>query len=167
MSKEASFDIVSEFDHQELINALDQARREVGTRFDLKDTGATIELEDDNSKIVITAKDEFGGKNIYDIIENKVTKRGLSPMILDLQKAEEALGGKSRLVVKLKKGINQEQAKKIVGEIKTAKLKVQPSIQGEQIRVSAKSKDDLQEVIQLVRTYGDQQGLPLQFTNYR
>ncbi|MEB3287630.1 MAG: YajQ family cyclic di-GMP-binding protein [Vampirovibrionales bacterium] len=167
MSKDSSFDIVSEFDQQELINALDQTRRELGARFDLKDSGSTVELEENNSKIVITSTDEFAAKNIYDILENKVTKRGLSPLILDIQKHEEALGGKVRLPVKLKKGISQEAAKKIVAEIKGSKLKVQPSIQGEQVRVSAKSKDDLQDVIALVREYGEKQGLPLQFTNYR
>lgn len=167
MSKDSSFDIVSEFDHQELINAMDQARREVGARFDLKDSGSTLELEENNSKIVITSTDEFAAKNIFDILESKATKRGLSPLIFDIQPAEDALGGKTRLTVKLKKGINPESAKKIVTEIKGSKLKVQASIQGEQVRVSGKNKDDLQNVIQLVREYGEKQGLPLQFDNYR
>jgi hypothetical protein len=103
MSKDASFDIVSEFDQQELVNALDQARRDVNTRFDLKDTGATIEQEGD-AKLIITAGDEFAARNIYDIVENKIVKRGLSPLILDPQKSEDALGGKVRMPVNLKKG---------------------------------------------------------------
>ena len=166
MSKDASFDIVSEFDQQELVNALDQARREISTRFDLKDTGASIELEG-TTKIVINAADEFAAKNIYDIVENKIVKRGLSPLILDPQKAEDALGGKVRQVVNLKKGITTEDGKKIVAEIKTTKLKVQASIQGDQVRVSGKSRDDLQAAIAAIRTYGEKEALPLQFTNYR
>lgn len=166
MSKDASFDIVSEFDQQELVNALDQARREINTRFDLKDTGATVDLEGDG-KITITAADEFAARNIYDIVENKIVKRGLSPLILDPQQQEDALGGKVRLPVNLKKGIDKELAKKIVAEIKGTKLKVQPSIQGEQVRVSGKNKDDLQSVIAHVREYGQKQSVPLQFTNYR
>src|SRR3712207_5852385 len=104
MSKDASFDVVSEFDQQELVNALDQARREIGARFDLKDSGSTVEMEE-NKKVVITTTDEFRAKNIYDIIESKVTKRGLSPLILDPQTPEPALGGKVRQVVLLKRGI--------------------------------------------------------------
>lgn len=166
MSKDASFDIVSEFDQQELVNAIDQASREINTRFDLKDTGASIETEADKA-IHINASDEFAAKNIYDILEAKVVKRGLSPLILDPQKVEAALGGKVKQAVNLRRGLNQETAKKIVGRIKETKLKVQASIQGEQVRVSGKSRDDLQEAIAAVREFGDKQGLPLQFTNYR
>lgn len=167
MAKEESFDIVSEFDQQELVNALDQTRREIGTRFDLKDSGSTLELEDSGKKIVIHAPDDFKARNIFDILESKVTKRGLSPLILDLQEPEAALGGKVKQTINLKQGISTEIAKKIVAEIKGGKYKVQPSIQGEQIRVSGKSRDELQEVIKLVREYGERQSLPLQFTNYR
>ena len=165
MAKEESFDIVSEFDQQELVNALDQTRRELQTRFDLKDSGSTVELE--NEQITILSTDDFKAKNIYDILESKVTKRGLSPLILDVQAPEPALGGKVRQVVKLKKGIDKELAKKISTEIKNTKLKVSPSIQGEQIRVSGKSRDDLQAVIKAVREYGERNSVPLQFTNYR
>ena len=166
MSKDASFDIVSDFDQQELVNALDQTRREIGARFDLKDSGSTVELEE-GKKIVITTTDEFRAKNIYDILENKVTKRGLSPLILDMKESEAALGGKVRQVIELKKGISTEIGKKIVAEIKETKLKVQASIQGEQVRVSGKSRDDLQAAIARVREFGEKQSLPLQFTNYR
>lgn len=166
MSKDASFDIVSDFDQQELVNALDQARREIGTRFDLKDSGSDLELEE-GKKVVITTTDEFRAKNIFDILESKVTKRGLSPLILDPQTPEPALGGKVRQVINLKRGLSSEIAKKIVAAIKETKLKVQPSIQGEQVRVTGKNKDDLQAVIQKMREFGDKQSLPLQFTNYR
>ncbi|MGE0201046.1 MAG: YajQ family cyclic di-GMP-binding protein [Candidatus Melainabacteria bacterium] len=166
MSKENSFDIVSEFDHQELVNAMDQARREIGARFDLKDSGSTLELEE-NKKIQVTAPDEMKLRNVFDILENKIIKRGLSAHILDAQKVEEALGGKVKQTILLKQGIDKEQAKKIVGEIKKTGLKVQASVQGEQVRVTAKSRDDLQAVITAMKAFGDEQNLPLQFENYR
>jgi uncharacterized protein YajQ (UPF0234 family) len=166
MSKDSSFDIVSEFDQQELVNALDQARREIGSRFDLKDSGSSLELEE-GKKIVITTTDDFRAKNIFDILESKVTKRGLSPLVLDLQEPESALGGKVRQTILLRRGIETEIAKKIVAAIKEQKLKVQASIQGDQVRVSGKNRDDLQEVIQHMREFGEKQSLPLQFTNYR
>jgi cyclic-di-GMP-binding protein len=166
MAKDASFDIVSEFDHQELINALDQTRREISSRFDLKDSGSTLELEEDK-RIVITTTDDFRAKNIFDILESKVSKRGISPLILEVKEPEAALGGKVRQTINLKKGIETDMAKKIVAAIKEAKLKVQASIQGDQVRVSGKNKDDLQEVIQHMREFGDKQSMPLQFTNYR
>ncbi|WP_373531102.1 YajQ family cyclic di-GMP-binding protein [Vampirovibrio sp.] len=166
MAKDASFDIVSEFDHQELVNALDQTRREIASRFDLKDSGSELELEE-GKKIVLTTTDEFRAQNIYDILEAKLVKRGLNPLILDKEEPEAALGGKVRQVINLKKGIETEMAKKIVAHIKEVKLKVQASIQGDQVRVSGKNKDDLQEAIQHVREFGDRQSMPLQFTNYR
>ena len=166
MSKDASFDIVSEFDHQELVNALDQTRRELASRFDLKDSGSTVDLEEDK-RLVITTTDEFRAKNIFDILESKVTKRGLNPLILDIKEAEPALGGKVRQTINLKKGIETDMAKKIVASIKETKLKVQASIQGDQVRVSGKNKDDLQDVIKHVREFGEKQSMPLQFTNYR
>jgi uncharacterized protein YajQ (UPF0234 family) len=166
MAKDASFDIVSEFDHQELVNALDQTRREIASRFDLKDSGSELELEE-GKKIVLTTTDEFRAQNIYDILEAKLVKRGLNPLILDKEDPEAALGGKVRQVINLKKGIETEMAKKIVAHIKEVKLKVQASIQGDQVRVSGKNKDDLQEAIKHVREFGDRQSMPLQFTNYR
>ncbi len=166
MAKDASFDIVSEFDHQELINALDQTRREIASRFDLKDSGTELEIEEDK-KIVLTTTDDFRAQNVFDILEAKVVKRGLSALILDRQDPEPALGGKVRQVINLKKGIETDMGKKIVAHIKEAKLKVQASIQGDQVRVTGKSRDDLQEVIKHVREFGDRHSVPLQFTNYR
>jgi uncharacterized protein YajQ (UPF0234 family) len=166
MSKDSSFDIVSDFDQQELVNAVDQARRDVAARFDLKDSGSTMEIEEEK-RIVLTTTDEFRAQNIFDILEAKVVKRGLNALILDRQEPEPALGGKVRQVIKLRRGLEVEQSKKIVTAIKETKLKVQASIQGEQVRVSGKSRDDLQAAMQAARAYGDKLGLPLQFENYR
>ncbi|EKE04128.1 MAG: hypothetical protein ACD_20C00104G0022 [uncultured bacterium] len=166
MAKDVSFDVVSEFDQQELVNAVDQTKRELNSRFDLKDSGSKLELEGDKS-ITITTTDEFRLKNILDILEAKMSKRGLSLKILDPQKLESSLGGNVKQVFTLKKGLSQDLAKKIVADIKTAKLKVQAAIQGDQVRVSGKNKDDLQEVIQLLREKQDDYNTALQFTNYR
>ena len=166
MAKECSFDIVSEFDRQELVNAVDQAKREISSRFDLKDSGSEINLEADK-EITVTTSDEMKLRNIYDILQSKISKRGLSIRILDPQPVENALGGNIRQVFKLKKGLSQELAKKIVGDIKDLKIKVQASIQGEQVRVSGKDKDDLQAVIRALREKEEKYDYPLQFTNYR
>ena len=166
MAKDCSFDIVSEFDKQELVNAIDQVNRDLSTRFDLKNSNSTVELDADKS-VTITTSDEMKLKNIDDILQSKLVKRGLSIKILDPQPVENALGGNVRRVYKLKKGLTQDLAKKIVAEIKNTKLKVQASIQGEQVRVSGKSKDDLQDVIKFFRENEDKFDYPLQFTNYR
>ena len=166
MAKDSSFDIVSDYDKQELINALDQVKRELTTRFDLKDSNSNIELVEDKA-ILITTNDEMKLKNIVDILQSKMIKRNLSIKILDAQSVENALGGNVRQVFNLKKGLNQELAKKIVADIKNTKLKVQASIQGEQVRVSGKDKDDLQAVIKTLRTNEDKYDVPLQFQNYR
>jgi len=166
MAKDASFDIVSEFDKQELVNAVDQVKRDISSRFDLKDSGTEIELDADKT-ITVTAKDDMKIRNVVDILQSKMVKRNLSIKILDAQPRENALGGNVRQVFNLKKGLSMEIAKKIVADIKATKLKVQASIQGEQVRVSGKSKDDLQEVIKLMRTNEEKYDVPLQFTNYR
>lgn len=166
MAKDESFDVVSEFDAQELVNAVDQTKRDISTRFDLKDSGSTVELDGDKS-ITITTKDDFKLRNIVEILENKMAKRGLNLKILDPQKVENALGGNVRQVFNLKKGITQELAKKIVADIKATKLKVQASIQKDQVRVSGKSRDDLQAVIKMLREKQDEYSTALQFTNYR
>lgn len=166
MSKDFSFDIVSEFDKQELLNAVDQTQRELSNRFDLKNTNSTVVLEAEKS-ITITTSDDMKLKNILDILQSKLVKRNLSIKILDAQSVENALGGNVRQIYNLKKGLTQEIAKKIVAEIKNSKLKVQAQIQGEQVRVSSKSKDDLQKVIQLIKGKEDEYNIPLQFQNYR
>ena len=166
MAKDCSFDIVSEFDKQELVNAVDQVKRELTTRFDLKGSNSDVILDSDKS-ITITTNDEMKLKNILDILQSKMIKRGLSIKILEAQQIENALGGNVRQVFNLKKGLTQELAKKIVADIKNTKLKVQASIQGEQVRVSGKDKDDLQSVIKMLREKEDNYEIPLQFQNYR
>ena len=166
MAKDCSFDVVSEFDRQELVNAVDQVKREVSSRFDLKDSNSDISLEADKT-ITITTCDDMKLRNIYDILQSKMVKRNLSTRILDPQPVENALGGNVRQVYKLKKGLSQELAKKISSDIKDMKMKVQPSIQGDCVRVSGKDKDDLQKVIQMLRQNEEKYDYPLQFTNYR
>ncbi|MGN1153894.1 MAG: YajQ family cyclic di-GMP-binding protein [Candidatus Gastranaerophilaceae bacterium] len=166
MAKDSSFDIVSEFDKQELLNAVDQVKRDLQSRFDLKNSNSDISLEADKS-ITITTSDDMKLRNIYDILQTKLVKRGLSVRILDAQPVENALGGNVRQIYNLRKGLTQDLAKKIVADIKDSKLKVQASIQGDQVRVTGKSKDDLQEVIKLMRSNEDKYDYPLQFTNYR
>ena len=152
---------MSEFYKQELVNAVDQVKRDVSSRFDLKDSGSTVELEADKA-ITITSSDDMKLRNIYDILQSKLVKRGLSTKILDAQPVENALGGNVRQVFNLRKGLNQELAKKIVADIKDSKKKVQASIQGDQVRVSGKDKDDLQEIIRLLCSNEDKYDYPLQ-----
>lgn len=166
MAKECSFDVVSEFDKQELVNAVDQVRRDISSRFDLKNSNSDLILEADKT-ITITTNDEMKLKNIYDILQTKLVKRNLSIKILDPQKIESALGGNVKQIFNLRKGLTQELAKKIVSDIKDSKIKVQAAIQGDQVRVSGKDKDDLQAVIQLLKENSDNYDYPLQFQNYR
>ncbi len=166
MAKDCSFDVVSEFDKQELVNAVDQTQREVMSRFDLKDSNSSIVLDSDKS-ITVTTTDDMKLRNILDILQSKLIKRGISIKILDAQQIEHALGGNVRQVYNLKKGLTQELAKKITAIIKDSKLKIQASIQGDQVRVTGKSKDDLQDAIKLLREAEDKLDIPLQFTNYR
>jgi len=166
MAKECSFDVVSEFDKQELLNALDQTRRDITSRFDFKNSNSEIELDGDKT-ITIKTNDDMKLRNILDILQTKLVKRNLSIKILDPQTVESAFSGTVRQVFKLKKGLTQEVAKKIVADIKDSKIKVQASIQGDQVRVVGKDKDDLQEVIQLLRKNEEKYDAPLQFQNYR
>ena len=164
MAKDCSFDVVSEFDKQELVNAVDQVKRDISSRFDLKDSNSDVILEGDKT-ITITTCDDMKLRNIYDILQSKIVKRGLSIKILDPQPVENALGGNVRQVYKLRKGLTQELAKKIVADIKASKLKVQASIQGEQVRVSGKDKDELQEVIKMLRGNEDKYDYTLHYGN--
>ena len=166
MAKDCSFDVVSEFDKQELVNAIDQVKRDITSRFDLKNSNSNVELEADKC-ITVTTNDDMKLRNIYDILQSKLVKRNISVRILDPQPVENALGGNVRQGYKLKKGLTQELAKKISSDIKDMKMKVQPSIQGDCVRVSGKDKDDLQAVIKLLREKEAEINIPLQFTNYR
>jgi uncharacterized protein YajQ (UPF0234 family) len=163
MAAEASFDVVSKVDMQEAKNAVDQALKEIGTRFDLKDSGAKIEWEKED--LVLAAKDAHKLSSVRDILESKIVKRGISLKNIDKKKIEEALGGTARQRIAFKQGLTQEIAKEIVKEIKNSKLKVQPQVQGDSIRVTGKSRDDLQEVIAMLKQKDF--GIDLQFTNYR
>lgn len=163
MADTSSFDVVSEFDRQELVNAIEQAKREIQARYDLKDTQTTMELGE--TAIVINTDSEFTLDAVHTILQTKAAKRNLSLKIFDYGKIESASGNRVRQEVQLKKGISQEIAKQITKLIRDEFKKIQASIQGDTVRISSKSKDDLQEVIQRLK----QMDLPvaLQFTNYR
>ena len=163
MASEASFDIVSKVDMQEAKNAVDQAIKEMGTRFDLKDSGSKIEWEKED--LVISSKDNHKLASVIDILESKMVRRGIPLKNLDKKKIEVALGGTVRQRVIFKQGLTQEISKEIIREIKGSKQKVQPQIQGDSVRVSGKSRDDLQAVIALLKNKDF--GIDLQFTNYR
>jgi cyclic-di-GMP-binding protein len=159
----ASFDIVSRFDRQELKNAVDQALREIHSRYDLKDTKTTIDLGD--AELTINTASELSLQAVRDLLESKVIRRGLSLKILDYGKEEPASGARMRQVVKLREGIQDELAKQIAKRIRDDFKKVTPQIQGDVIRVQAKNKDDLQAVIQALK--GEEFPVALQFVNYR
>ena len=163
MAANYSFDIVSDFDQQELVNAIDQTVREIKSRYDLKDTQTTVELGD--SIITINTDSEFTLSAIHDILQTKAAKRNLSLKIFDFGKVESASGNRVRQEIKLKKGISQEIGKQITKLIRDEFKKVQGSIQGDAVRVSSKDKDDLQTGIQRLK----QEDFPvaLQFTNSR
>lgn len=163
LSKEASFDIVSKVDMQEATNAVHQAQKEIEQRFDLKGSGASVELEKET--LVLKAPDEMKLKNVLDVVEAKFIKRNISLKSLDYGKIESALGGNVKQNVTLKQGIDKDQAKKIINLIKETKLKVQAQIQEDQIRVTGKSRDDLQAVIAKLKAADLE--LDLQFSNYR
>ncbi len=158
-----TFDVVSEVNLPEVANAVAQAQKETGQRYDLKGSAAGIEQKD--KELTLTANDEFGLKAVTDILQTKLVKRGVSLKSLDYGTIEPATKGTVRQVVTIRQGIASEKAKEIVKAIKDSKLKVQVAIQGEQLRISGKKKDDLQDVIALLR--GADFGIPLQFTNFR
>jgi uncharacterized protein YajQ (UPF0234 family) len=161
----SSFDIVSQFDRQELRNAVDQAQREIRQRYDLKDTKTELELELGENEITINTESDYSLSAVKDILESKVISRKLSLKILDYQTEEDASGGRKRQVINLREGIPDELAKQIAKQIRSEFKKVTPQQQGDAIRVQAKSRDDLQAVIQLLR--GEDFPVALQFINYR
>lgn len=160
-----SFDVVSDFDRQELVNTLDQVRRDVGQRYDLKDSNTDIELED--AAVVITTASDMTLQAVEDVLRAKATKRNLSLKIFDFQAPEAVGGNRVKQVIQLKKGLSQELAKKMSKIVRDELKKVTVAIQGESLRVTGKSKDDLQQVIQLLRSKEDELDVPLQFENYR
>ena len=165
MAQEFSFDVVSKVDLQEVSNAVQQAGREIGTRFDFKGSASKIEWSEKELTLTLTSDDEHKLKSVVDILETRLVKRGVAVKALDFGKVEPAAGSTVRQAVKVQQGIPSEKAKEIVKAIKDRKLKVQASIQADQVRVAGKSKDELQTVQSLLRAADF--GLPLQFANYR
>jgi uncharacterized protein YajQ (UPF0234 family) len=163
MAGDSSFDVVSDFDQQELVNALDQARREIATRYDFKGSKVGFDLAKDH--ITLTADDEYRAGAAKDLLESKAVRRGLSLKIFDWGRIEPAGGGTVRQEIALKRGLTSEQAKELSKEIRDHFPKTKPTIQGDAVRVSAKSKDDLQAVIGHLK--GLDYPVALQFTNYR
>jgi len=163
MADSYSFDVVSDFDRQELVNAVDQVRREVGQRYDLKDSATEIEVEE--ASLTITTASDMTLDAVVDVLRQKATKRNLSLKIFDLQTPEPVGGNRVKQVVKLRKGLSQELAKKLSKLVRDQIKKVTVAIQGESLRVTGKNKDDLQQVITLLRA--EDLEVPLQFENYR
>ncbi|HVA34117.1 MAG TPA: YajQ family cyclic di-GMP-binding protein [Candidatus Baltobacteraceae bacterium] len=163
MASESSFDIVSRIDEQELDNALNQARKEIVNRFDFKNSKTSI--ESDGKKITLISDDELKMRNVVDIVQGKAVRRGIDIKAFELGTLEPAAAGTVRQVISLRSGIPKEKSKALLETIKSLKLKVNAQFQDEQIRVTAKSKDELQKVITAVKAMDFE--LPLQFVNYR
>jgi hypothetical protein len=158
-----SFDVVSKVDAQELDNALNQTRKEIEGRFDFKNSKTSVVLAD--KTITITTDDELKLKNVVDILQSRASKRGISLKAFEYGAVEPAAGNAVRQVVTIKSGIAKDKSKPLIEAIKAAKLKVQAQYQDEQIRVSGKSKDDLQKAQSVLKAFDSD--VPLQFTNYR
>ncbi len=158
-----SFDVISKINYQELDNAIANCLREIANRYDFKSLQISIERKD---KIITTnAPDELKLKQVYELLQTHLIRRKVDPRVLVNKNAEKASGGSIRQVTELKEGISQENAKKVVTDIKKLKLKVQVKIQGDELRVDGKKKDDLQQAIVTIKTID--LGLPIEFTNFR
>ena len=157
-----SFDVVSDFDAHEASNGIDQANREVNTRFDFKGTGSKFEL--DGQLITLTSQSDFQLKQMLDIMRQKLAKRGIDIGCLE-ERDPELTGNEARQTVLMRKGIESDLARKLVKQVKGSKLKVQAAIQGDKLRISGKKRDDLQAVIALLKE--SDAGLPLQYENFR
>ena len=165
MGKDFSFDIVSEVDLQEVDNAVNQAIKEMRTRYDFKGTKCELKFNRTDKKITLLADNDLRMKSLTDMLHQKLSKRGVALKSLQYGTPEKALDGMIRQSAEVIQGIPQDRAKEIVKTIKDLKLKVQPSIQGDSIRVASRVKDDLQTVIQTLR--GGNVAVPIQFVNYR
>ncbi len=165
MAKEASFDVVSTVDMQEVDNAFQQAVRELSQRYDLKGTGSTLELNKKDGTVLVSAPSEFVAGQVADILNGKLAKRGIDLGAISWERAEAASGGSVRMPARIIQGIDQDTAKKIAKDIRGTKLKAKATVEGDKLRVSSASRDVLQQVIAFLR---DQDyGQPLQFNNYR
>ena len=160
---ESSFDVVSSVDLQEVKNAISQAMKEITTRFDLKGSGSDVALQ--GEEIVISSADEFKMKAVRDVLETRLVKRNVPLKALSFGTMDKALGGTVRQKVSMQKGIPTDKAREIVKIVKNSKRKVQAAIQGDQVRISGKNKDDLQAVMQSLKAAD--LGIDMQFTNYR
>ncbi len=165
MAENFSFDVVSDFDRQELVNTLDQVKREIAQRYDLKGTDTTLELEKESFFIITNS--ELTLNSVIDIIRQKATKRKLSLKIFDFESIEVISGNKVKQNIKLIKGLDQEIAKKISKELRNNIKKLNVSIQGDSLRVASKSKNDLQLAISMMDSFEETFKIPLQTINYR
>lgn len=165
MADQFSFDVVSEVNIQELKNALDQATKEIKQRFDFKDSKTEITLKEKEKELIVISDDDYKLKAVQEIVKAKCVKRGVSLKAFTQGPIEPALSGTVRQVAKIQNGLASDKAKEIAKAIKDSKLKVQAQIQGEQVRIVSKSKDELQMAIAFLR--GKDFGIDLQFTNYR
>ena len=163
----ASFDVTSEVNWQEVDNAINQATREVGTRFDFKGVKSEIKLDQKNRTITLNCSEEGKLEALNDVLQSKLVKRGISLLSLEYGKEEPSSGSSVRQVITVQNGISKEKGKEIVKAIKDGKFKVQAQIQDEQVRVTAKKRDMLQEVISFLKEKQDKLQIPLQFGNYR
>ena len=165
MPEQNSFDVVSKVDMQEVKNAVDQALKEIHQRFDFKGTKTELTLKEKEGELVIISDDDYKLKSVVDIVKAKLIKRSVSVKAFTFESVEPALGGTVRQVAKIQSGLSTEKAKEIAKEIKDGKFKVQAQIQGDQVRVLSKSRDDLQLVIGFLRSKDF--GVDLQYINYR
>ncbi len=165
MADQNSFDVVSKVDMQEVKNAIDQALKEIHQRFDFKGTKTELTLTEKESELVIVSDDEYKLKSVVDIVKAKLIKRSVSVKAFAFGAVEPALGGTVRQTAKIQNGLTTEKAKEIVKEIKEGKFKAQAQIQGDQVRVQSKSRDELQAVIAFLK--GRDFGVDLQYINYR
>ena len=160
-----SFDVVSKISYQELNNALSNCLREINTRYDFKGLNIAIEFKEKEKQIITLAPDNMKLKQINDLFTGHLVRRKIDPRIIKIKNVEDATGNSKRQTVELQEGIDQESAKKIITQVKSSKIKVQVKIQGDELRVDGKKKDDLQETMQLIR--GVDIGRPIEFTNFR
>ncbi len=165
MAEQSSFDIVSEVNLQEVDNAVNQARKEIGQRYDFKGSKSSIGLNQKEKTLTVESDDEFKLKSVIDILQNKLVKRAIALKALDYGAVEPAAGGTVRQIIRLRVGIDKDNARLLVRMVKDTKLRVQAQIMDDQIRVSGKNKDDLQAVIKMVREADLK--FAVQFTNYR
>lgn len=160
-----SFDVVSRVDMQEMDNAINQVKKEISTRYDFRGSKTQVDLDRKEGRITVLTEDEMKVRAVQEMLLSKVVKRSIDPEALDFGKPEKAGGDMLRQQIQIKNGIDTDTARKVVKLVKDSKIKVQPAIQGEEVRITGKQRDDLQAVIGLLKEA--ELGLPLQFVNYR